>query len=163
MKRLVGWIVICIIGWLPAVAQHGRSAGAGSQAMGHSHIGQASAKTPDKSGAGKSSPTDLLTRNTKLAANLEALLPAGTKATDACSGFKNLGQCVAAVHVSHNLGLSFTDLKTKMLGTAATKTTAAVPAMSLGKAIQTLDPNADAKAEIGKATKQAKVDLTGKA
>jgi hypothetical protein len=44
----------------------------------------------------------------------------------ASKGFKNLGQFVAAVNVSNNLGISFTELKTRMV----------TDGMSLGQAIQ---------------------------
>jgi hypothetical protein len=40
-------------------------------------------------------------------------------AQQSCSGFKNLGQCVAAAHVSKNLGIGFACLKSDMTGTAA--------------------------------------------
>jgi hypothetical protein len=56
---------------------------------------------------------------------------------------------MAAVHVSHNLGIPFSDLQTKMTGPNA---------VSLGKAIQDLKPDADAKAEAKKATKQSDAD-----
>jgi hypothetical protein len=48
----------------------------------------------------------------------------------ASAGFKNLGQFVAAVNVSNNLGLSFTQLKTKIV----------TDGMSLGQAIQAVRP-----------------------
>ena len=98
----------------------------------------------------KQSPQDILNRNSQLSSNLDKLLPAGTTAQQACSGFKNLGQCVAAIHVSHNLGIPFSDLKSKMTGDHSEK---------LGKAIQTLKPDVNAKAESKKAERQAKQDL----
>jgi hypothetical protein len=109
--------------------------------------------TPARSGQALSrqSPSDILSRNTKLSSNLEKLLPGGMNAQQACAGFKNLGQCVAAVHVSHNLGISFSDLKNKLTGTGTE---------SLGKAIHDLKPSADAKAETKKAKQQADTDLT---
>lgn len=65
-----------------------------------------------------------------------------------CSGFANLGQCIAALHVSKNLNLSFTDLQSKMASE------------SLGKAIQDLGgPNVNTKSEAKKANKQARQDL----
>jgi hypothetical protein len=70
--------------------------------------------------------------NDQLAAKLQPLLPAGTNINDAASGFKNWGQFVAAVHVSHNLNIPFADLKAKMTG--------AQP-LSLGQAIQALQPS----------------------
>jgi hypothetical protein len=100
-------------------------------------------------GSGRT-PSDILANNSKLSSNLQTLLPAGTTAQQACSGFKNLGQCVAAIHVSHNLGISFDDLKAKTTGDGAE---------SLGKAIGDLKPAVDAKAEAKKAKKQADADL----
>lgn len=166
MKRLVAVIAVGMLGLLPAYAQHGRATGAGGQAMAHTHIGQGKSNASHgttTTGGVKKSPSDLLAQNQKLSAKLQSLLPQGTTPQDACSGFKNLGQCVAAVHVSHNLDLSFTDLKAKMLGTTSGTSTAGTKPMSLGSAIQTLDPKADAKAETTKANKQAKNDLAGTA
>ena len=91
---------------------------------------------------------DLVAQNTKLASKLQRLLPAGTDLQAAASGFKNLGQFVAAVHVSHNLGIPFDQLKTKILA-----------GKSLGEAIQELKPNVAAEAEAKKAKKQAKRDM----
>jgi hypothetical protein len=71
-----------------------------------------------------------LTKNTNLAAKLTSRLPAGTDLMAASAGFKNLGQFVAAVNVSNNLGLSFTQLKTKIV----------TDGMSLGQAIQAVRP-----------------------
>jgi len=71
------------------------------------------------------------TANPQLAARLLQLLPAGSTIETASAGFKNWGQFVAAVHVSHNLGIPFASLKARMTG--------ANP-MSLGQAIQALHP-----------------------
>jgi len=97
---------------------------------------------------GKKSPDQLLTQNTKLASNLQPLLPAGTNLQDAASGFKNLGQFVATVHVSHNLGIPFDQLKDKM-----------VAGDSMGKAIHELNPNLsnkDTKTAVKKGKSEAK-------
>jgi hypothetical protein len=90
---------------------------------------------------------DQLSRNTALSSRIETLT--GRKAQDACSGFKNLGQCVAAAHVGQNLGINFGTLKGRLTGPEAE---------SLGKAIHELNPQVDAKAEAKKANKQAKDD-----
>lgn len=71
-----------------------------------------------------------LTKNTNLAAKLTSRLPAGTDLMAASAGFKNLGQFVAAVNVSNNLTLSFTQLKTKIV----------TDGLSLGQAIQAVRP-----------------------
>jgi hypothetical protein len=147
---------------LPAFAQHGHGGGAASGSMhGSSSMhGDDHSSTHGKSddhdmdhdgsGHGRSSISQKLASNTKLASKLQSLLPAGTDLNAAAAGFKNLGQFVAAVHVSHNLGIPFDQLKSKMLGP---------PSMSLGKAIQALKPTANAKAETKKAEHQAHQDL----
>lgn len=124
----------------PGMNAHG--ANGSTTGMGHSTGSMANA-------SGKTA-SDLLTQNTKLSSNLQKLLPQGMTAQDACSGFKNLGQCVAAIHVSHNLDIPFADLKAKTTGSGA---------VSLGKAIQQLKPGTNAKAETRKAQKQAHADL----
>jgi hypothetical protein len=86
-------------------------------------------------------PTTRPVKNPKLEARLQGMLPAGTTVQDAMTGFKNWGQFVAAVHVSNNLNIPFTDLKTKMTGLAPGTlpgTTVQETPMSLGQAIQTL-------------------------
>lgn len=67
-----------------------------------------------------------LQKNTNLAGKLQSRLPAGTDLNTAAAGFRNLGQFVAAVNVSNNLGLDFTTLKTAMV----------TDGKSLGQAIQ---------------------------
>lgn len=156
-----------------AFAQHGGGcpAGAGSAAGGGmgmgSSTGHGSAMGSDMSAgrgangstmhdngsmanASGKSASDLLTQNTKLSGNLQKLLPQGMTPQEACSGFKNLGQCVAAIHVSHNLDIPFADLKSKTTGTGS---------ISLGKAIETLKPGTNGKAETRKAQKQTSEDL----
>lgn len=71
-----------------------------------------------------------LQKNTNLASKLQSRLPAGTNLTLAASGFRNLGQFVAAVNVSNNLGIPFAELKTRMVDQG----------MSLGQAIQDARP-----------------------
>src|SRR5438445_12466186 len=44
----------------------------------------------------------------RLSLQLQAVLPPLTSLKDACAGFKNLSDCVAALHVSHNLTINFT-------------------------------------------------------
>ncbi len=99
-------------------------------------------------------PSDVLSHNTAVAGKIKSLT--GQDAQTACSGFKNIGQCVAAAHVAKNLDIpgGFDALRAKITGTGA---------VSLGKAIKELAPNADAKAEAKKANKQASDDLEGTA
>jgi hypothetical protein len=77
-------------------------------------------------------------------------IPGGNLQT-ACAGFKNLGQCVAAMHIAKNLNLSFSDLQSKMTGSNS---------VNLGKAVQELGgPAVNAKSESKKANKQANQDI----
>lgn len=83
-----------------------------------------------------------------LARNLQPLLP-GIDVNVASQGFRNLGQFVAAVHVSNNLGIPFTELKTSMV----------TQGRSLGQSIQELRPNANASAEAARAERQARATM----
>ena len=97
---------------------------------------QKASKTASPTGTTPTSTTTLspvqqkLQRNTNLASKLQSRLPAGTNLTTAAAGFRNLGQFVAAVNVSNNLGIPFADLKTRMVDRH----------MSLGQAIQDARP-----------------------
>jgi len=138
----------------------GGNSGAGGNA-GNSH-GNANAGGQPKAGAkgkpgqaGKHAKTgktvaQQLESRTKLSAKLSQLLPAGTDLKAAAEGFKNLGQFVAAVHVSKNLGIAFSDLKAKMMDGA-----------SLGAAIKALRPDVKATTEANRALRQAHRDLAG--
>jgi hypothetical protein len=148
-----------------ANAQHGHSGG-GTGNMGGGMSGTHGTGGPHEAspstGAGhagsmaaSTNPGDVLDHNSHLSTKLEGLLGLSgpnalqTLKTDA-SGFKNFGQFVAAVHVSKNLGIPFSDLQVKMTGPNA---------VSLGKAIQELKPDADAKSEAKKASKQANDEI----
>jgi hypothetical protein len=124
-------------------------AGAGSNAnsgMSGAHDGGAATHT-DMSHA---SPSDVLSHNTAIAGKIHTLT--GQDAQAACGGFRNLGQCVAAAHVAKNLDIpgGFDALKARVTGSGA---------VSLGKAIEQLNPQVNAKAETKKANKQASDDL----
>jgi hypothetical protein len=92
--------------------------------------------------------SELLKNNTKLASQVHDLT--GTDAQLACSGFKNLGECVSAAHASKNLGIQFDALKAKMTGENA---------QDLGDAIHDLKPGTEAESEVRKANRQAQDDL----
>lgn len=179
MKRLI-LIVVGLVGAAlvasPGFAQRGGGSaghGASGAPMGSapsgtsstSHGNSANASSDGKStSAGPKTPDQLLTQNTQLSNKLTTLLPKGVTPQQACDGFKNLGQCVAAIHVSHNLGIGFDCLKADMTGVAPA-TTSTCPAntgakkMSLGQSIQTLQPSANSKSEADKANKQAESDI----
>lgn len=159
----------------PAFGQHphgGAGGGAGGShgaAMSNGATDHGNNSSTSAKGA-SGSPTTLLTKNSKLDNNLtsklqsKGLLPAGMDLKDACAGFKNLGQCVAAIHVSHNLDVPFACMKASMTG-AAPAAGATCPAgtgsskLSLGKSIQALAPKADSKTASKTATTQADADI----
>jgi hypothetical protein len=87
-----------------------------------------------------------LQKNTNLAGKLQSRLPAGTDLMDAAADFRNLGQFVAAVNVSNNLGIDFAMLKTKMVDDG----------LSLGASIQALKPTASGTVEAQRAEYDAR-------
>lgn len=88
---------------------------------------------------------ELVAHNPQLASRLQALLP-GVDLQDASKGFANLGQFVAAVHVSDNLDIPFDQLKAKIVDEK----------MSLGAAIRALRPEVDAEGAVQQAQTQAR-------
>jgi hypothetical protein len=102
----------------------------------------------------------------KLASQLQALLPPRTKLEDACTSFRQLSDCVAALHVSHNLKIKFNCLKWDVTGVqpgngnvASCNAPEGGKAVSLAKAIQLLKPTADARAEAKSAERRAHEDI----
>jgi hypothetical protein len=115
------------------------------------HTPPAKPATPAK--ATPPAPTTIAQRidaHPRLVARLQPLVPAGMTLDQAAQGFKNEGQFIAALHVSHNLNIPFDEVKAEMTGTDHD---------SLGQAIHDLMPTANAKAEARKAEAQAKEDL----
>jgi hypothetical protein len=136
-------------GSIPSTSNGGAQEHFGSEVR--SHTGGSSNVDSLKGGSGvsgKKTVGDLLTQNSKLSSNLQGLLPAGTNLQDAAKGFDNLGQFVAATHVSHNLGIPFDQLKSEMMNGS-----------SLGQAIHDLKPNIDSRQEAIKANEQALHDM----
>jgi len=102
----------------------------------------------------------------KLASELHAILPQKTKLEDACTAFRQLNDCVAALHVSHNLKIKFNCLKWDMTAVQPVNgnvSSCTAPdrgkGLSLAKAIQSLKPDADAKAEAKSAERRAQEDI----
>ena len=159
-----------------ALAQHGHAGGMGSgmgNSMGHGSM-NASDHGSSSSASNGSAPTssqkisDVLSKNPAIGDKIMALTGDSKGAADACSGFKNIGQCIAAAHVSKNVsGLNFYCMRLAMTGTALpanSNITCNLPAnfkpgVSLGKAIQTFDPQADTKTETNKAATETQKDL----
>ena len=169
IRTVLLFLLVLVVGTSPVLAQrgHGRGGGAASHiTTGPQGRGTPPSKPPHPTTpATKQSPTtpatkpntpltpqDHLTAQPKLAAKLQALIP-GTPVNVAAQGFRNFGQFVAAVHVSHNLGIPFADLKLRMTGPNPE---------SLGQAIHDLRPTVNANAEANFAEQQAKRDLDGK-
>ena len=173
MKRLkiISLVVLLAAFCGSAYAQHAHGGGAGAMGGGVGNMGAGASGVHGNSDshamgtsansshgsslAASTNPGGVLDHNTHLSAKLEGLLglsgptALATLKTDA-SMFKNFGQFVAAVHVSNNLGIPFTDLMNKMTGPNA---------VSLGKAIQELKPAANAKTETQKAVKQTDQEM----
>jgi hypothetical protein len=86
----------------------------------------------------------------QLNAKITALLPPHTTLNQASAGFKNQGQFIAALHVSHNLGIPFKALKADMT----------VRHMSLGRSIQDLrhTSKSSATTQASKAEHEADLD-----
>jgi hypothetical protein len=86
----------------------------------------------------------------QLASKVNSLLPPGMTLNQASAGFKNQGQFIAALHVSQNLGIPFSKLKTDMTGDKH---------LSLGQSIQDLKPRAKATTEAHHAEIEADDDV----
>lgn len=157
-----------------AVAQHGHPGGGmgmggpGGSSMGADHSGGISSMhgNPNSVNSGSSHQATIdqvLSKNPAIGDKITALTGASS-ASNACQGFKNLGQCVAAAHVAKNLpNGNFYCLRQAMTGVAAPNGTTCTTtgSMSLGKAIQTLYPQANPKTESKKANAETKQDLKG--
>ena len=79
---------------------------------------------------------------------LAALVPRGMTSQGACEGFNSLALCAATLHAAGNLGVEFSQLKTKIEG-----------GDRLSAAIHTLKPAVDADSEAKRAEEQARSDL----
>lgn len=138
------------------------------------HSGATSTSTTTTTTASGSTATPLnpiaakIASKPNLSTKINGMLPidpvTGVKMTlDAASmGFKNQGQFIAALHVSQNLGISFTELKSHMVtvtpGVAGQPTTATQTG-SLGQAIQASKRTANVTTEVERAEAQASADL----
>jgi hypothetical protein len=170
MTRIVMLSLTVVVYATAGLGQHGHSGGGmggpmGSS-MGHSigasdHGNAGNMKATNSGSTDRSNVNDILAKNPAIGGKIQTLT--GMPASQACTGFKNLGQCVAAAHVSKNLGISFDCLKSDVTGTAPQSTSCpagtGTKRMSLGKAIQTLDPQADQKTESKKGETEAQQDM----
>jgi hypothetical protein len=118
----------------------------------------------DKSSSNAAPTTD---QNKRLTALLQqnGVLPKDGDVSSSCSVFKNVSDCVAALHASHNVGVDFNCVRADVTGvqTSADLSGCKGPvgdkAVSLQDALKRLKPEADAKTEAKNAEKQAKDDL----
>jgi len=163
--------ILCLSGGF-VYAQHGHDAGgatAGAGIHGDSGMHENANKsgTANSTGSSPKTATSQLTNNqhldTALTKALGKLVPPGGLAM-ACQGYSNLGRCVSAIHVANNRKLDFFCLRKAMTGEALPSTDTTLcnvtqTNLKLGQAIQTLDPNADFKAEATKGVKQADTDI----
>jgi hypothetical protein len=93
---------------------------------------------------------DKIAANPALVTHLQPLLPSGTTLASAATGFRNQGQFIAALHVSHNLNIPFVQLKAEMTGADHD---------SLGQAIHELQPAANSRVAVRTAEHQTELDL----
>ncbi|MGB8474714.1 MAG: hypothetical protein WCE61_11580 [Candidatus Acidiferrum sp.] len=174
MKKLLLLVAVAMLsvtyGASGAAAQGPQGAGAGAASSGSSATSHSLnpirwVKKEPKSASDQLDVKDQ--QDKKLTANLQAqgVLAANTDARSACENFKELDECVAALHASKTLGLDFNCLKSNLTGVqtsadmSSCKGAAGDKAMSLSKAIHAMKPDADAKSEAKNAEKQAKDDL----
>ena len=162
MHRTISFGLIMLVAVLFAVAGAGLDAQGRGQGRGRPATAGKPAANPhkpatphdtdsaDHPGRGqRRTPGQLITENQNLAAKLQTLLP-GANLQNASTGFRNLGEFVAAAHVSHNLDIPFDQLKGRVTGANAT---------SLGRAIHELKPAVNADAEVKKASRGAENDI----
>jgi hypothetical protein len=79
---------------------------------------------------------------------LAAITPPGMSTEEACTGFKSLVECAAAMHAAQNLSIPYGDLKSKLTG-----------GRKLSAAIHDLKPDANAPGEARRAEDQARSDV----
>lgn len=95
----------------------------------------------------------------------KGILAANTDIGSTCSIFKNLEDCVAALHASHNVNLDFNCLRADVTGVQANADLSSCKGpvggkpVNLQEALKRLKPEVDAKAEAKSAEQQAKDDL----
>lgn len=154
MKRALSAAILCVFFLALTLLSYGQRSGAGTSTAPapttgayDPHPGPAAMNAPPPI---DQLPQDYLAQDPKFNAKLQKLLPEGITTLQACDGFKKLGDCVAAIHASQNLGIPLADLKPKVTGKGAE---------NLEKAIHDLKPDVDAKAERKKAWKQAERDI----
>ena len=160
MKSMIRFVVfISCLSIATSVFAQGRGRGGGAPAVhpetGSSTIGHDRAGGPSDHPKTPNTVSHQISERPDLSSKMQGLLPQGTNLDAASSGFRNMGQFCAAVHVSHNLNIPFDQVKARMMANDG----------SLGKAIHELKPDlsdAAVKNEATKAEDQAKEDTKKK-
>ena len=159
MRHHSNWIVTLTLATglsTGAWAQHGGGVHGGAGHEPHdftSDHGRNSSGASSTHGSGDTNFAARLSNNTSLSSRLQPLLPAGETLQAAAMGFKNQGQFIAALHVSHNLNIPFDQLKSDMTGPKHD---------SLGAAIHDLRPDLSSKLvknNVKLADNQTKTDV----
>ena len=156
-----------MVGASSVAAQGPAGAGASAAAKESSHSGRSLNPIKWVKKDSKPSADSRSDIEKKLTPKLQAqgLLAANSNATDVCSTFTSLDDCVASLHASRNLGIDFNCVRADVTGVftnvdlSGCKGPVGEKAQDLSKAIHMLKPDADAKKEAKNAEKQAKDDL----
>ena len=175
MKRFIFFyalaVALCVSGLAYAQQHpHGASGAIGApvthgQSGQHDNSGKSasgnSAETAPKTASSQLSSNNHL--NTALTKALGPLVPSGGLVA-ACTRYASVGRCISAIHVADNRKIDFFCLRRAMTGEPlpmgdTTPCSATQTNLKLGKAIQTLDPNADPNVEAAKGIKQANADI----
>ncbi len=150
INHLLLGVAVAALGSATALAQHGHAFGHELGHEGHEgHEGHMAHPMIPASVRLANHPA----LSAALSARLGPLLPAGMSIQTAATGFRNLGQFVAAVNAAHDLNIPFAQFQAKMTGPNAE---------SLGHAIHDLQPNLSTqavKADVKLAKRQARDDV----
>jgi hypothetical protein len=138
-------------GGVPPAHARGKAAGPQGNGQGKAHGGAAG--QGQGQGHGRRTAAAHLATRPELRATLQQRLPAGTDINAAADGFDSLGRFVAAVTVSKNLDIPFDQLKARTTGDKA---------VSLGRAIQELRPDAKGGSEAKRAEREARDMISGR-
>ena len=119
MRRLIIYIAFSLLvasshGRLLAQKGQGKMGGAGVDATPPAATRGSNHTSTHTAGASQLSVGDRISNNTGLSTRIQPLIPTGMTLQAASAGFKNQGQFIAALHVSHNLNIPFDQLKAKL-------------------------------------------------
>ena len=162
-KYILSALTVCSAALLFVVPSARAQGGAISHPTGPGAVGGGAAGSSGMSVSGveMSAPT-VLHRNPQLAQRLRPFLPADTTPQQAAEGFDDIHHFVAAVHVSHDLGIPFTDLRCSELGGKYCSPQTKAKSRNLENAILSLKPGMskdDAKTAAKTAEHESKADL----